>query len=66
MALWANVINTVSMVDNTNDIDSLELSKRLLDKLCILKVPRSIFEAASSCAESKNNFLNHLHHDKSV
>ena len=54
MALWANVINTVSMIDNTNDIDSLELSKRLLYKLCILKVLRSIFEAASSCAESKN------------
>ena len=53
MALWANVINTVSMVDNTNAIDSLELSKRLLYNLCILKVLRSIFEAANSCAESK-------------
>ena len=56
MALWANVINTMSMVDNTNAIDSLELSKRLLYKLCILKVLSSIFEAASSYAESKNWF----------
>ena len=54
MALWANLINTLSMVDNTNAIDSLDLSKRLLYKLFILKVLRSIFEAASSCAESKN------------
>ena len=54
MALWANVINTVLMVDNIDAIDSLDISKRLLDKLCILKVLRSIFEAASNCAESKN------------
>ena len=54
MALWANVIGTLSKVDNTNTIDSLDISKRLLYKLCIFKVLRSIFEAASSCAKSKN------------
>ena len=40
MALWANVINTVSMVDNTNAIDSLELSKRLLYKLGTIQILR--------------------------
>ena len=54
MALWANVIGSLSKVDNTNAIDSLDPSKRLLYKLCTLKVLRSIFEAASNCAESKN------------
>ncbi len=54
MALCANVIGTLSEVDNTDAIDSLDPSKRLLYNLCILKVLRSIFEAASKCAESKN------------
>ena len=54
MALWANVIGTLAKVDNIDAIDSLDPSKRLLYKLCILKVLRSIFEAASSCTESKN------------
>ena len=55
MALWANVIGTLSEVDNIDAIDSLDPSKRLLlHKSCILKVLRIIFEAASSWAESKN------------
>ena len=54
MALWANVISTLSQVDNIDAIDSLDPSKRLLYKLCILKVLRSTFDAASSYPESKN------------